>query len=520
MLGPDAIELVIASPEIATWTDANTIEVSGSAKGLAEVTVNETTVIVEGNTWTHTLPVEPGIQQIGIRGVDKNGFAHVRRRSFLAGTFADDTATASNVIGMRVNKGGIERGLEALPVLFAAETVEAEILQNDLIIEDDLFWVYATGLDYDPPIVEIDLSEGVLGFSVSLHNAAMTFWYDGPLAWNGDASMTASAIRISADVALDIFEGDFSAEVPSAVVEIDDFTLDVDYSLGIEHLFQGAVEDAIEDAVSEALTTDVGPFLEQSFAKFDPSFSSSVLATEFSVNASFEALSIDEDGIEVGVGISVDVTGPEETSHPYVGRFDLPFDPEPLSHDSDIAMVMSDNLVNHLLNSVWYAALLEDIISTSDGTLSAVWLALAGATEGTLGVDMMLPPVLVDTPEGLELQIGGFIMELDTIGAPLGDHLKMEIAANLPVSFVMMDEAVIFSAGEIEVNVDAADNDWVVRPEEIASRLVEGLPLDLVTEVATGIEIPLPTYDDVGIENAQLFRDAHAAATVITFDIR
>jgi len=517
--GPEDIELSIASPAAGTWTEDGTITASGLVEGLTDVTVNGEPVSVDGGTWSTTVATVPGIVPIEVTSIDDSGFSHVRRRSVLAGSFHADTVQTGNAVRMRVNQSAIDQGFAALPGYFSQEYVEKALLADSRIYADSLFWVYLTSVDFDTSTMDFALSEGAISLSVLLPELALTFWYDGPSFLNGVAEAGASMVRVDADLELSIEDGALAVSIPSATVVLDDFYFDVDNILGIEHLMQDAVQDALEDALEDALINEVAPLIEDSFVDLDMSYSNTLLNTDTSVEAAFTEFSIDEEGIELLVAISIDVQGLEQPPHIAPGWFAHTFEPDALSHDRDVAIALSDNLLNHILFCAWNAALLSDEVSTEDGSLSAVFLSLAGATEGTLIVDAMFPPVVVQSSEELQLQVGEISMIVETPGAPLGEYVALMIEGVLPIELMLQDNAMQISLGEPDVHLDASDNDWVMRPEEIETLLVEGLPLDILTDLATDIEVPIPTYQGAGISEGVLFRDGSATATVIEFDL-
>lgn len=519
--GPDAITLSISTPAPGTFTSDDVLDVGGMVSGLSDLTVNGEPATVNGDTWTATLTTAPGVVPIDVQGTDANGFVHVRRRSALAGTFEPDLQNTGTAIRMRVNQGAVEPAMSALSELFVAKDVEAMLLEDSRIYEDALLWVDITGVDFGAPSLDVGLAEGAMSLSVSLPDLAMTFFYDGPGSFDGNALVTASAVHVDCQVLLGIEEGEFTVEIPSADVTIDDFYFEVDGTLGIEGIFEDLVATALEGALEGVLLEEAPPLIRSSFESLDLSFSENLLGTDFFITASFSSLVLDDDGMELDVDLRIDSDGPETTDHEAPGWFWQPFDPGELSRDRDLVLAMSDNVLNHMMFEAWQAGLLTDKLHTSDGTLSPAVLSLIGALEGGLVFDALLPPVVVHGETSFELQLGESTIDVSTPGAPLGDHVLLVVGGALPVEVLLDESALSLWVGEPDVTLDASDNDWVMRPEEIERLWLQGLPLDLVTDLASDLVVPLSAEDDEDplFVGGELRRDDSGTSSIVEFDL-
>jgi hypothetical protein len=325
---------------------------------------------------------------------------------------------------------------------------------------------------------------------------------------------------MAATLALSIDTGEISVNMDDAEVTIDDFYLEIDYSLGIEHLLQDEIEEMIIEALEAEITDSVAPMIQESLEQLDLSYETEALGANLAVAASISELLVEEDGIEMAFDVEISIDAEETTEHPFEGCFTRPRAPDDISRTGDFALYVSDDLMNRLLFTIWQAARLSDELSTLEGTLSPIFVGIVGATEGTLEIDALLPPVIVQSGDGFEFQIGEINLDLTTPDAPLGENLRMVVDMHIPITPVIEEGMLRLQVGEILAGVDASDEDWLIRPEEIGSILISSLPLEMVTDLVNELEIYVPVYQGVRIINAELARGTDGASTMLSFDIQ
>ena len=412
-VGPEQIDFFIASPAPATWNMGETLTVTGMAPGLENVTVHGVTATRDGDAWEATLPAEFGTQAIVVTGIDANGFPHTRRRSVLNGTF-DDPEESSEAVFLRLNQSALDVIMAAIPDLLDAKTIEASLLQNPRIYADYLVWVYLEGISYDTPHFEVAVDDEAMTVQLQISNIDVDISYDGPGIIDGEGVLAASSVSIEATVDLSVEDGVPHAEVVSSDVDIEGFYFDIDWSFGIEHLGQDEIEATLIETFEGLMNTDVAPLISQTLDEFNLSYTSMLLDAEVAVAATLNELDLDPDGIEMAFGIvvSAEHTKGDENPHPYEGFFSQSVARPTLSRDQDVALYISDNLLNRVLFAAWDATLLDATRSTADGSLSQIFIGLAGAREGEIVFAAPLPPVMVESDEVFIFQIGDYELEM------------------------------------------------------------------------------------------------------------
>ena len=105
---------------------------------------------------------------------------------------------------------------------------------------------------------------------------------------------------------------------------------------------------------------------------------------------------------------------------------------------------------------MWSANLLNDEVSTDEGTLSPIFLGAAGATRGSLQVDAKNPPVLLPGTDGAM-------------------H-------------------------------------WVASPEQVDVLVGGAMPLELVVDVLDELVIELPTVEGYGVVDGSVSHDGSGIA--------
>jgi hypothetical protein len=519
-VGPEQIDFFITSPAPATWNMAETLAVTGMAPGLQNVTVNGVTATRDGDAWEATLPADVGTQAIVVTGIDDSGFPHTRRRSVLNGTF-DDPEESSEAVFLRLNQNALDVIMAAIPDLLDAETIEAMLLEEPRIYADSIVWVYLEGIAYDTPRFEVTVDDEAMTVQLWLSNVDIDISYDGPGFLDGEGRINASSVAVEATLDLSVEDGAPHAEVVSSNVDIEGFYFDLDWSFGIEHLVQDEIEAAIITTLEGLMNTDVAPLISQTLDDFNPSYTSMILDAEVAVAATLDELALDSEGIELafGIAVSAEHTEGDENPHPYEGYFYQPVTRPTLARDRDVAVHVSDNLLNRVLFAVWDATLLDAARSTADGSLSQIFIGLAGAREGEIVFAAPLPPVMVESDEAFIFQIGDYELDMYTPDAPLGDHVLLRAHATVAVSITVEHHTMLLNVGEMAVTLDAVENDWMIRPEEIEAMLVDAIELDMVEELATNVTVELPTYGNYTVVDPTILRSDDRVSTTITFDI-
>ncbi len=517
-LEPVAVGFALDEPPHGSWLEPGPLTVRGTAPDFEEVVVAGTTVAVADGGFEAQVEAPAGVLEVVASAVDAHGFTHVRRTSALAGDFADPYAPVAGAMHMRANQGGLDLALAELPSLLDDEIVEAELLLDPLLYESWSVDLYLESLSYEAPTLAIELHEGSMSLDFRLTELTGTMWYDS--LWDGDGTLSASELVLTADLALAVEEGQALATVSNAAVSMTDFYFDLEYSLGIEHLLQDLVQDAVEAVMADLLVTEGGPLIEDEIEALDMSYEEILLDVPFAISATLADLSIDPAGIQAVADVSVTVEGaPESTVWPWEGYPSVPSEIPVLSKDDDLAFFVTDDVLNLVLFHAWEANLLNDALSTAEGTLSAVFLAAAGATDGTMAVDALNPPVVMGAGDDVfELQFACMRLDVQTPGAPLGDALELDFSARIPFTPALAGNLVTLDLGAVSTSTHVRADDWMIRDEEIIALVGGAVPVELVTDLAADLVIELPTIEGYAVAGGTVARTGNGTLVGLDLD--
>jgi hypothetical protein len=506
----------VTDPPAGAHVPVGPLTVAGTQSGLSDVTVNGDAVEAADGSFSVELAAVRGVNAFEARGEKGTTFRMVRR-SVLAGSFAPAEGPIAEAIGIRLNQGGLDAVGGLVGGLLDPASLTKSLAAANPVYESFVADVYVQNLDFAPMTIDFTPSAGELAMEIRLPDIAALLLIDTL----GDVELTATASQalITGVVTLGTDgQGHLTAGLTDVTVELLGFDFDTSLLPGdLTFFLDGTLQGIVEGVLLDQLEAAVPALLEEQLSSLDLAFELDLLGTPVTIGADFRGAGIDADGVQLVADLEVDVPALAEKTAP--GFLKAEADrPEP-NRSADLSMALSDDLVNRLLFEVWRGGLVDQVLSTEDGSLPSSYLESFGTDTGTLTLDAKLPPVLVQTGAVTELQIGELQMRLDTPTNSEFSYIDLAMSAKIPVDLEVVGGNLTVALGEPDVDFIVRDTDWGVDRAWLTTLLEEELPVAALIGAFGAISIELPTLGGIALDEARIDRDASGVFTNIAAEL-
>lgn len=310
-----------------------------------------------------------GINVIDVVGIEPDGDALSARRSVIAGDVAEPAYPVEDGIQLHLNQGGINEMTDMIEGV--AEALGEDL--NPVFATDEVLWTWAAAdlEDIDFGAVEITASpDEMIELEVVLSDRVIDVYAYGEIAaidFTQDVSMTADRVILTAGLALGAADGILIVALIDPEVELQGFAYDTSLlpSFMEDYFFIESIQDTIEDTLVEQMEEMVPALLDDQHEALDFSVETEVMAATICVDAPFSGVSVDEDGVEISVDVDVPSVGALIFGSYLASGAGKP----PIDKGADVAMVLSDELLNRLLFEVWRGGGLD--LTLSPPTMAA-----------------------------------------------------------------------------------------------------------------------------------------------------
>ena len=520
---------VLQSPKGGEFLEEGSQEVSGKAVNLTEVQVNGVAAEVDAGTFVADVELARGVNVVEGSGVDATGHTIFDRNGVLVGEFEDDNGAVEDALLLRVNDGGLRRIGEIGADMLASQTISESITAINPVYSDSYAWDYVIvaadveSVSYDTPEFAFKPRDGALGLQVTLPNLYVDIYAYGEafgFDFDSDVSMWASAAVLSADLYITAQNGRIAVDIGEVTVELKDFGYDTSLLPGdVEsYILVETIRDTITEMLVEKVNEMVPPLLDETLSGLDPSFSTELMGLSVDLAFEFAKVDIDDDG--VALNLDMDVVIPSTGDHAGPGYLGADLGSPDLDTHADVSGAVSDNLLNRMLYEAWAGGLLDIRLSTDDGSLSALMLAPLKATEGTITVNALLPPVVVEREGELQAQMGELIVNIDTPGGALGDHLQAAVNAFVPLEIVVEGGELTLKLGTPEVVLMVRESTMGATDEEMTRLVEDMLPIDVLFSLLGDFSFPLPALYGLEIDEGAAERDDSGVYTGLEVSLK
>lgn len=512
----DPSSLTIESPAEGAWLAEGAVEVTGLVDNVDAVTVNGSPAILDASGgYSGTVTLERGVNVLDVQGTEPDGDIISERRSVLAGEYADPGLSVEDGIQLRLNQGGINELTDMVEGLVTAESLNKKLGEEINPIfqygkPEDWNWVAVDLISMDFGAAEISATpDKMIALEVVLPDLVVDLYAEGEAVtfdFTQDITMTADDVVITAYLAVGAEDGTLTVDLIDPVVELQGFAYDTSLlpSFVEDYLFIETIQTTIQDTLVEQMEEMVPALLDEQLGALDFSFDTELMGTTVSVGATFADVDVDDDGVEIAVDVDVDV--PTVGTQVYQGYMASGEGTPSIDRGADLAMVLSDELLNRMLFEVWRGGMLNLTLSTDDGSLEPAMLSLLHAEQGTVTVAADLPPIIVENEGGLQVQVGELSITLETPGGELGERVVMDVAAFVDLELSLDGSKIALDLGKPELVMAVRESDWGSSNEALTALIEEMLPIDLLLLALGALEFELPAFEGLAFGDSEVER--------------
>jgi len=501
-------------------------EVRDATGGLASVKINGAArAITAGqNLYEIDMPLSPkhGLNTLIIEATDVQGQTVKIIQGFLAApgyktaaqTFADGIIV--HLSRLFIDDGNRTGRLDDLATIFerVIASFDVSAFIPSPVVTYAGYDVFLRNVDYDAPRVAIAPAKDKLVLDLDINNLSIDVQADGFIDVSG--TVTASAIRIDADLGITIVAGTPRVTAQAIVVNIDDLNIDVHWSINwLISLFENTIRESIVDSFTTTLRQEIPPAIQDALAGFTidetfevPAFlpGMSPLNVRLQARPEFSVINERELDLALGTQVSAAKRVPWATAGSLMrgGCFAVDGGLPTWNVQKKLTMALSTDVLNQVLHAVWQGGALEVAVPAS--VLSGADLSQYGITDLDVDISARLPPLLTDCADGeLRIQLGELNVDasLKMGGSPLIVSMVVYFETTADVS-VDASGSISLSIGtiapeDILIDITRIESDLFGPAQE--DILVQLLRDQLLTSLLEGFageglaDFPLPGLD-------------------------
>lgn len=524
--------LSIDVPAAGEWLSAGERTAEGTGAGVEDVALNGSAATLSDGDWTAPLTLARGIDVLEATATDLRGDPLFVRQAVLAGTFANPDGPIEDAAILRVNRGGLDRIEALVEDLIVPDLLNGSLASLNPVYEDsygvwgwDAVTIAADVLQvqFDPATIELGTTATELTLTATLPDIQVDIRaYGDVIGFDFDENVYigASSAVIGARVFVLADDGRLDVQLNEVTVDLRDFWYDTDILPGEveDYLLVETIRDALEGMLVEKVTEMVPPLLDETLAGLDPSFETEMVGVPVSAAFAFADVDTDEEGLVLTLDVEVSV--PTAGSHTYAGFLTAGDGTPELDTHSDLSGALSDDLLNRVLFEAWRGGVLDIRLSTDDGSLEGAMLAPFKADQGTIAVDPVLPPVIIERDGALLAQAGEILVTIDTPGGDLGEHLVAAVNLEVGLELLIEDGELVVELGEPTIVLTVRESDWGASNETTTRLLEENLPIDALLLLLGDLSFPLPTLYGVGFDEGSAARDDDGVHTTVEIELQ
>ena len=525
---PDGI-LVLETPGDLAWMADGPAQVSGLADNIDSLTLNNLPVTITDSTFSESVTLSRGINHLVAVGVDVSGDTITERATVLAGDFASPGNPMSDVLSVHLGQAGLN----------AIETAAASALDPSLLLDKEgtinpIYsnhpivgsWLDADliGLSFSTAEISTIPTGGALEATIILPELVIDIDSYGEVAWidySMDVQMTADAAVITAEIMIEVVDGELEVLMVDPEIELQGFAYDLSILPNfIEgYFFVETIQGTIEDMLVEQANEMVPTMIDEALTGLTFATTLDLLGTELSIAAEFADVNINTEGVELDMDVNVVVPGSGSVS--YAGYLVAPDHSTPQHNTDDpLSLLLSDDLINRSLFELWRGGALSMMLSTEDGSLDPTTIDGYPLDSATIQIQPQLPPVLVNGESDLQLQLqaGAIDVSISTPGATFGENISLRMTMIADFSIAVSDDMIQPQLGEISLDIEVLESDWAI-PNSSVSELVEwALPQEDLIIMVSEMSIALPSLGGITISSAAISHDEDTFHSAISVD--
>ncbi len=534
----------IDTPSAAAFLKVGTHNLTGAAVDLVSVDVTpqggvitpteaeRSAATLSAGSFAADVTAAWGINTYEALGTDAGGDTWLARRSVLAGTFSPSQGPVEQAAQVRIETDAFDTLANMVENALDPVTLSKGLAGGPPVYEEsfgilglDAVELAASvgSIDFGPPDLGIDPVPGTLVIQLVLPTVEIGLPVDGAIVGIGfdtevtigcDQAIISGELRIGTDG-----EGGLDMEVLDPNIELRGFWYDVSALPGdaLEGLFTSNLQGILEAQLIAQVEAGLPVLLDATLAGLQTPTELPFLETTAVITPGFRTALVDDNGLGLvmDLDVQVPIAGTKSAPGYLHGGASLP----PLT-GTDLGMIVSDDLVNRVLHELWAGGVLDLSIDSDEGLLDAdLFVEFGGTNGGSIALEAMLPPVLVQKDGAPRLQVGEWLLRVETPDGDNGEYVDFACALSAAIDLEIADGSLLGTVTDPQVSYIVRGTDWTARHETI-TRLVEGsLPVEDLLALLGTLEFPLPTIGTFTFDDAAITRDASGASTTLALDL-
>ncbi len=520
--------LVVSSPTRGAWVQSESVVVMGKTCTLATIHVQgQPADLAEDGSFSVTVPLSRGINTLEIVGLERETPVEIESLSVLHGEFGEPGAVLEQPLRSHISEAGLDTLSGVVIGLMTPEKLTTLVAANNPLVQKPLDLgvvldteVHVTTIEYSGASLDLTLHDGKIGMGLKVTEfqllGTLLASQGGDLWYDEDLEGSADLVVVSGYLSPSLQEDRLHLEASDLEVHLEGFAFDVTYfpDLIEEYVLASVVREMLEELAVESLPEMLIPAMVDAFdlLSLEESVEFFDVSLELATRPVF--FSVDPNGIDLS--LDLEVLGAGEAHSPPHGPFLSPATETSLAQQEDIGIGVHDDVLNGVLYELWRAGGFDLALSTDDESLTTLASTLLESDAVEMGLDFVLPPVVVAGPDGLEFQFGEIVVDLQTPGGVLGETATLAIVGS-------MDVEANFSAGELSLEFDGIDakalvrkNDWGLDTLDASDAFAQRLPLEMALGMMAGMTLPMPDLVGMGISSVTASRSGETPETVIS----
>ena len=528
---PPSGVLSLDTPAQGDFTEEGQVNARGAAEFVSDVLVNGNATKPNGGVFDTKIDLERGVNVVEVSAIDGNSQTLFVRNAVLAGDFKSADDAVEEAIFLRVNEGGFRRIGEIAEGALTSQFVNESLSGMNPVYSDSygaFGWDAVTiaanidSITFDTPSFDFEPRDGAIDLMATLPNLYVDIYAWGEAVgfdFDSDVAIGASSAVLTATLGVTAENGKLDIELSNAAIVLNGFWYNTDLlpSTVTDYLLVDTIRATIEEMLVAKIEEMVPSLLDETLSGLDPSFSTELMGLTVDIEFEFANAEIDEDGIALTLDMDVAVPPTGQKDAPGFLRSDLGT-PDVDTH-ADVSGAVSDNLLNRVLFEVWAGGLLDLRLSTDDGTLDPLILVPLKAETGTIEIEALLPPVVVERDGNLQAQIGELVVNIDTPGGALGDHLQASVTAFVELEVQIEDGALVLAMGDPELVLMVRENAMGASNETATNIVAQVVPIDALLLLLGDFSFPLPSLYGITIDEGTATRDESGVYTGIEISL-
>jgi len=513
----EAGQLEILQPMNGSRIEGNIVLAEGTAAHLLGLQSHDQQIpLNEDGSWTARLELPSGLRLVEFRGESLRGTTLKEERLVLLGEGRMPEAPIPEGLVFFLSKSGMGSLAETIAAQVDPQAVESEIKKSGNLYRKSIgligplqasVKVKLSSLDFraveatllpqnDEIALEIELKQLEVHTRIEIRI--------GPVLSIAKARITSDPAVIRCRVIPRLSEGQLRIGIRDSEVDLQGFELKLTgIPKGVEpESIRRDLRRSIEAELAQRLKTELPGRVNPVLAELDQELQIDLGHERVRVQVEPSRLQIDENGAELS--LSQTIQGPSSGDLSVLALSTVPPAPIP---GSSATLSLADDLPNRVLHEAWQRGLFNVNLSTVGGELDERVTEALDAREIRILARPRLPPVIVGRPEGVQLQVGPIVANVESPDGAFGTRMELEISAWVDLEAVLQDGVIRLQMTDLETRIILLDHDWSLPAPLIILAIRSSMELeDRIDQALERISIPMPVFPGMILEPLSIDR--------------